>query len=185
MAHSACVRSWLACAALLAPVLLAQQSVAPSDLPYERGVYYRVGSDWVPLERADFLPLLNGDARAFLSLGHREAVAQIPGPQALVRSNAKPVFYIRGFEPADGLYLVRARQGREYRRVSMDVDRHTYNGPEFRDRELVLFDLAAAGPGVITLTPRQNLQPGEYVIVPAVGPSYRWIHFAYGFGVTR
>lgn len=185
MAYSACTRSWLACIALFGPVALAQQSIAPPDLPLERGVFYRVGSDWVPLERTEFLPLLNGQSRAFLSLGHREAVAQIPGPQAMVRSNAKPVFYIRGFEPADGIYLVRARQGREYRRVKMDVDHHTYNGPEFRDRELLPFDLAAAGPDVITLTPRGNLSPGEYVIVPAVGPSYRWIHFAYGFGVTR
>jgi len=128
---------------------------------------------------------MNGEVRNFFSLGPQEAVAQIPGPQAMVRSTAKPVFYLRGFDPADGIYLVRTRQGREYRRVKMDIDRHTYNGPEFRDRELLPFDLAAAGPGVVTLTPRGNLQPGEYVIVPAVGASYRWIHFAYGFGVSR
>lgn len=184
MAHLACTRSSLVCAAVFASALLGQQSVTPPDLPGERGVYYRGGSEWQPLQRTEFLPMMDGQALNFLSLGHRDVVAQIPGPQAMVRSSAKPVFYLRGFAPADGIYLLRARQGREYRRVKMDVDRHTYNGPEFRAGELVPFDLAAAGPDVVTLTPRASLAAGEYVIVPAVGPSYRWIRFAFSFGVA-
>jgi hypothetical protein len=180
-----CTRSFLACAALLSSTLLAQQSTAPTDLPAERGVYYRAGSNWLILQRSEFLPLMDGQALNFLSLGHRDVIAQIPGPEAMVRSGAKPVFYLRGFAPADGIYLVRTKPGREYRRVKMDVDRHTFSGPEFRNEDLVPFDVAAVAPDVVTLTPRTDLKPGEYVVVPAVGPSYRWIHFGFGFGVGQ
>jgi hypothetical protein len=183
MPHATGWRSFTV-AAVFASALAAQvPSAAPEGLPEERGVFYRVGPNWEPLSRTEFLPLPDGELRSFLSIGRRHLVGQVSGPQALIRSNRKPVFYIRGFSPADGIYLVRTRARREFRAVKMTMDRRISDGPHFRSEDLVPFDLAAAGFDVITLTPRTDLAPGEYVIVTAVGASYRWLHFAYGFGV--
>lgn len=185
MANSACTRSSLACAAVFASVLLGQQTLTPpADLPTDRGVYYRAGAVWEPLQRTDFLPFEDGDLAWMLSVGRRHLTAEIPGPQALVRAgSARPVFYVRGFSPANGMYLVRTERERDFREVKMNMDRHVLRGPRFKDAELVPFDLEAAGPDTVTLRPRADLKPGEYVILTAVGPSYRWLHFAYGFGV--
>lgn len=182
MARAACT---LYSVALCAATLLGQQTGAPPEgLPSPRGVYYRGSSGWEALPRTVFLPLEDGQIRSLLSLGPRGAAAQLPGPQSVVRSgSARPVFYIRGFSPANGLYLVHARSKREYRDVRMSVDRHAFDGPHFRNGDLRAFDVDAVAPDVISLRPRANLAPGEYVIVPPVEAAFRWIQFGYSFGV--
>lgn len=185
MANPAYMRFTLAFGAFAATTLLGQQTVAPpGDLPSDRGVYYRAGSNWEPLQRTLWMPMIHGQALDFFSLGDRGARVELPGPQALVRSaGPKPLFYIRGFSPANGMYLVRAQSERQYRDVRMRVDRSLFDGPRFRSRDLYPFDVNGVAPDVVTLTPRTNLQPGEYVIVPAIEAGYRWIQFAYGFGI--
>ena len=170
---------------LSAATVPAQQPAAPPEgLPSPRGVYYRAGTGWEALPRTVFLPLESGQVRSLLSLGPRGAAAQLPGPQSVVRSgSARPVFYIRGFSPASGLYLVHARSKREYRDVRMSVDRHAFDGPHFRNQDLRAFDIDPVAPDVVSLRPRANLAPGEYVIVPPVEPAFRWIQFGYSFGV--
>ena len=128
--------------------------------------------------------MVDGAAATFLSVGHRGAAAELPGPQALVRSTSgRPTFYVRGFSPAAGLYLVRSDRKADHRKLRLSVDRHLENGPRFHKGDVLDVEIQTVSPDVISVRPRNNLAPGEYVIVPPVEPEYRWIHFGYGFGV--
>jgi hypothetical protein len=66
-------------------------------LPTERDVYYRAGSELGNPSENDLhanAPRLNPQ----LSEGDRDAIAELRGRQALVRSTSvRPVFYVRGF----------------------------------------------------------------------------------------
>lgn len=168
----------------LATSVLAQQNPPAVGLPFERGVYYRLESGWVSLSRTVLLPIVGGATGPFLNVGHRGASAELPGPQALVRSTSgRPTFYVRGFSPAAGLYLVRTDRKSDHRTVHLSVNRHLDDGPQFHKRDLFELEIQAVSADVISVRPRNNLAPGEYVIVPPAEPQYRWIHFGYGFGV--
>ncbi len=166
-------------------------AIGPADSRASRGPSYRtrrVLSRWVELGTPSEDPLHADDPLSgskLLKRGNRGATVEIPGPQALVRSkSAKPIFYVRGFSPANGMYLVRTKAQREYRDVQMRLDHRFLDGPQFRSRDLYPFDVNGVAADVVTLTPRANLEPGEYVIVPAIEAGYTWIQFAYGFGVS-
>ena len=166
----------------LAPVFA--QNPPATGLPFERGVYYRIESGWVPLSRTVLLPIVGGATAPFLNMGHRGASAELPGPQAIVRSTSgRPTFYIRGFNPSAGLYLVRSDAKRDHRKLSMTVNRHLDDGPQFHKKDLVELEIQSVSADIITVRPKSNLTPGEYVIVPPAEPQFRWIYFGYGFAV--
>lgn len=150
----------------------------------EHGAYYRSDSGWLPLSRTVMLPLLDGGAAQYLNVGPRGAVADLPGPQAIVRSSTtRPTIYLRGFSPASGVYLVREKRKTDHRETHMRVSRHLQDGPRFHKGDLFELDVQAAGPGVIALRPRTALPAGEYVIVAPPEPQYRWINFGFSFGI--
>src|ERR1051326_448545 len=93
-----------------------QQQTPAAGLPFEGGVYYRVDSGWVPLSRTVLLPLMGAGNASYLTVGHGGATAQLPGPQALVRiNNPRPTFFVRGFSPTAGLYLLCEDAKRDHR----------------------------------------------------------------------
>lgn len=168
--------------AALASQLAAQ---IPDGLPSERGIYYRADSGWVALPATLLQPLLSGGvARQLLGFGHRSAGSELPGPHSLFRTaNAKPTFYVRGYSPLSGMYLVRANVGQDYRELPTRVNRHFPEGPVLHKENVYGFDAASVGPGVITLTPHMTLPAGEYAILAPPEPGYTWVKFGFGFGV--
>ncbi len=165
------------------PWLQAQQ--VPEGLPWPRGVYIRAGNDWVSLPVNPLMPFREGSARQLLGLGESDAVAEMPGPHALVQiGNAKPTFYVRGIPATYGIVLVRSEQRDDYRKVRMQRSRDFRQFAKFRSRDLVDFDIRPISGDVLTITPRTDLAPGEYAIVSTFEQNIRQIRAGFEFGVT-
>jgi hypothetical protein len=167
----------------IAMTLSAQQS--PDNLPWSRGVYLRAGNEWVSLPVNPLMPFKEGSARQLLGLGQSDAIAEMPGPHALIQiGNGKPTFYLRGIPQTYGIYLVRSEQKDDYRRVRMPMSRDFRQFAKFRQQDLVDLDMRAVSGDVLTVTPRTELKPGEYAIVSEFEQNIRQIRASFEFGVT-
>jgi hypothetical protein len=82
------------------------------------------------------------------------------------------------------LYLVRETTKQDYREIRMPYSRDFHNWAGFRAKDLVDLDLTPAGNGILTLTPKADLAPGEYVIVSLAEPGMRGIRLSFDFGVA-
>lgn len=160
---------------------LAQSSLADS-VPWPRGVYLRSGNDWVSLPVNPLLPIMNGSARWLLGFGQSDAVAELPGPHALVQTgNAKPMFYLRGMP--NGIRLIRTDQKDDYRMIRMPVTRDFRQFTKFRAQDTIELDVRGVSGDVVSATPKADLKPGEYAIVGAFEQSQRQIRASFEFGV--
>lgn len=169
------------------PALLAAQSPQAdlTGIPESSGIYYHAPSGWIGLPANPLLAFEGGNARWILSLGRSNAVAELPGPHSAVQiPSSRPMFHLRGFGPNNALYLVRDTPKQDYREIRMPLAGDFHNWARFRQQDLVDFDLTAAGSGVVTLTPKADLKPGEYAIVSLAEPSMRGIRVSFDFGVT-
>jgi hypothetical protein len=167
----------------LAGLALAQQ--APEGLPWMRGVYLRAGNEWVSLPVNPLMPFHSGSVRELLSLGQSDAVAELPGPHALIQiGNTKPTFYLRGIPQSYGIYLVRSEQKDDYRKVRMPMSRDFRQFAKFRNSDLVELDTRAVSGDVLSVTPRADLKPGEYTLVSEFEQNIRQIRASFEFGVT-
>src|ERR1700758_3561024 len=113
-------------AAIISTILLgglaAAQTLTPDSegVPALRGVYFHSPSGWIGLPTNALLPLENGSAKWLLGFGRGDAIADFPGPHAAVQtSQTKPTFYLRGYAPTSGIYLVRQAQKQDYREIHM------------------------------------------------------------------
>ena len=181
-------KTWLSSVLILAASaaipLLAQQ--APPGVPAERGIYYRSSdSEWIPLPRTILLPLNEGDARSIFGLGAQRTSSQLSGAHALIRTGTspRPTFYVRRFSPFTGLYLVRSQVRDNYRAVTQLVSRHPFDSPRFRKGDLIDTEVRLLTGDLVSLQPRADLKPGEYVIIAPADADFRWIDFGYSFGV--
>ena len=178
--------SFLASAALSISILPAQENaVRPAEVPSERGVYHRTSSGWMALQASVLMPFTQAGVREFLGLGGRRAIAEFPGPRALMQTTStRPTFYVRGFTQAARLRLVRGRITPDHRELRMRVSRRIADGPQFLADDLRDIDVQAVGEDLLSITPRSELTPGEYAIVSVVDRGYRWIHIGFEFGIT-
>jgi hypothetical protein len=184
MANIAKIRYLVAGAALCAVTLVAQQA-GPAGLPYERGVYYQEGTQWVALPTNVLAPYTEYTAQQFFGFGQRKAIAEFQGPHAQLRTaNTRPTFYVRGFPAAEGLYLVRNSEGQDRRELRMRVSRRVQQGPEFRKEDLHEIDVKSVGDHLISVQPRTNLMPGEYALVSVLDSRFRWIKVGFDFGIA-
>jgi hypothetical protein len=160
-------------------------STAITGLPGEKGAYYRGASGWVSLPVKPMLAFKEGWAKEMLGFGRQDAVVEMPGPHAAIRiSNARPTFYMRGLPAGSRLYLVQGVEREEYREIRMSMPRRFPNTPRFKPGELNEVELEAVSNDVVSVKPKGDLKPGEYVLVSVVDPSYRWIRVGFDFGVT-
>jgi hypothetical protein len=188
MANRAWMLSSLACAAVLTASLAAQSTspAPPQGIPPGRGVFFQTSSGWVSLPGTDFIPLSHFAGVAdFLGFEDRRyATAQLLGPHAEIQiGTSRPVFYLRGYSPADPLYLVRSEPRPDYRAMRMLISGDFWGGPHFLPKNLAAVDVGPAGEDLIRVEPRASLAPGEYALVTNAGRGFNWIYFAYGFGV--
>ncbi len=167
----------------LASIATAQN--VPDGLPWTRGVYLRAGSEWVGLPPNTLMPMREGTARWLLGFGQSDAVAEMPGPHALVQiGNTKPTFYLRGIPPSNGIYLLRSEQRDDYRRIRMPMSHDFRQFAHFRSQDMVDLDMRALGGDVYSATPRADLRPGEYTIVSVFEQNIRQVRASFEFGVT-
>jgi hypothetical protein len=170
---------------LLSAVLAAQGPQADiTGIPESRGVYYHTPSGWIGLQGNPMLAFREGSMRWLLGVGGGDAIAEIPGPRAMVQiPSSRPIFHLRGYSSASALYLVRETPKQDYREIRMPYTRDFHNWTRFRQQDLVDLDLTPAGDGITTLTPKTDLKPGEYAIVSLADPAMRGIRVSFDFGV--
>jgi hypothetical protein len=156
-----------------------------AGLPGEKGAYYHGASGWVALPLNPIMGFQEGSFKELTGLGARDAVVEMPGAHAAVRiGNARPTFFLRGFPAGSRLYLVRGTEKDDYREVRMSMTRRFPNAPKFQNRDLNEVELSAVSGDVVSVKPRADLKPGEYVLVSVLEPSYRWIRIGFDFGVS-
>jgi hypothetical protein len=170
---------------LLSTILAAQSPQADlSGIPESRGVYYHAPSGWIGLPATTLLAFEQDSARWLLGFGHSDAIAEIPGPHSAVQiPSTRPVFHLRGYAGANALYLVRDTPKLDYREIRMPWTRDFHNFTRFRSQDLVDLDVTPAAGGILTITPKQDLKPGEYAIVSLADPAMRGIRLSFDFGV--
>src|SRR5262249_903502 len=140
-------------------------------------------STWVPLPRTLLVPMNQGEASQFFGFG-THANSQLSGAHAIVRSStARPTFYVRGFSPFDGLYLIKSKVKNEYRVLPMKVHRDVFEGPDFRKGDGIDLEIRPITTNLASVQPRGDLRPGEYVIVMPPDANYRWLDLGFSFGV--
>jgi hypothetical protein len=176
----------LASCILLSAVLAAQSPQADiSGIPESRGVYYHAPSGWIGLPANPLLGFREGSTRWLLGVGGGDAIAEIPGPHSQVQlPSSRPIFHLRGYSGANALYLVREIEKLDYREIRMPYTRDFHNFTRFRAQDMVELDLASAGDGILTLTPKTDLKPGEYAIVSMAEPGMLGIRLSFDFGVV-
>jgi hypothetical protein len=176
----------LASCILLSAVLAAQSPQADiSGMPESRGVYYHAPSGWIGLPANPLLGFREGSTRWLLGVGGGDAIAEIPGPHSQVQlPSSRPIFHLRGYSGANALYLVRETEKLDYREIRMPYTRDFHNFTRFRAQDMVELDLASAGDGILTLTPKTDLKPGEYAIVSMAEPGMLGIRLSFDFGVV-
>jgi hypothetical protein len=176
----------LASCILLSAVLAAQSPQADiSGIPESRGVYYHAPSGWIGLPANPLLGFREGSTRWLLGVGGGDAIAEIPGPHSQVQlPSSRPIFHLRGYSGANALYLVRETEKLDYREIRMPYTRDFHNFTRFRAQDMVELDLASAGDGILTLTPKTDLKPGEYAIVSMAEPGMLGIRLSFDFGVV-
>jgi hypothetical protein len=171
----------LFCAALFPAALPAQDQA----IPQLNGIYYQTASGWVPLRSTLFMPIASSSVAELLSLGHRRAVVEMPGPASAFRvPNGRPTFAVRGLSPSTGLYLVRSARKQTYREVRMPVAGAFSEWARFRSKDLSDIEMEPLSADVFRVRPRSDLAPGEYVLVSDMEPHFRAIRLGFDFGVT-
>jgi hypothetical protein len=131
------------------------------------------------------MPLADGSLKQFFNLGHREAVVEMPGPNASLRiANARPTFCVRGLSPDSGLFLVRSTPKRGYRELRADVSGNIEQWANFRAQDLSDLEMESIDSNVMRVKPSADLKPGEYVLVSDLEPGHRAIHLGFEFSIV-
>lgn len=173
---------------VLSGVLLQAQQAPPQgkviSLPYGRGIYYDDASGVVSLPSTTVLPYRHAGALEYLNLARAKSVVEVPGARAgLSISNPKPTFYVSGYPSGTRLYLVRGTEKRDYRQIRMNYSDDFSEWARFSPKDPTEIDIQALGPGLISVTPRADLPPGEYVILTAPDREYRAIQLCFEFSL--
>jgi hypothetical protein len=193
MTNRALITFSIACPAIFAAVLAAQQSQPAAQpgnadiagLPAGRGIYYHAAPGWVALQSKLLVPFSDGSrVLNFLNLGSTHSIAEMAGPHAAVQiGNARPTFYLRGITPAE-LYLVRSIPKTDYRELWMANGRNFREWAHYRSEDVTGIDTQTVGGDVVTVKPRADLKPGEYALASTLEPGERWIRLGYDFGLV-
>jgi hypothetical protein len=176
----------LAICILLTSILAAQSPQADiAGIPESRGVYYHAPSGWIGLPPNPLLGFREGSTRWLLGVGGGDAIAEIPGPHSQVQiPSYRPIFHLRGYSVANALYLVRETSKQDYREIRMPYTRDFHNFTRFRAQDLIDIDMSSSADGILTVTPKTDLKPGEYAIVSLAEPAMRGIRLSFDFGVA-
>ncbi len=171
---------------LLSAILAAQSPQADiAGIPDSRGVYYHAPSGWIGLPANPLMAFQGGTARWLLGVGRGDAVAEIPGLHSAVQiPSLRPIFHLRGYAGPNELYLVRETPKQDYREIRMPYSRDLHNWANFRQQDLVEMELSSVGDGILRLTPKADMKPGEYAIVSLAEPGMRGIRLSFDFGVA-
>ncbi len=130
------------------------------------------------------LPFRHDSVREYFSLGgHANFKAEIPGAgAALAVSTPRPMFYMRGYQSGTRLYLVRSDEKQDYREIKMEYP-HDYSEWAKVTKNVSPVEVEAIANDLISITPHENLAPGEYVILTSLDREERAIQLSFEFAL--
>jgi hypothetical protein len=169
-------------------LVLLLQSAGHSDMPEfpaDPGVYY-LGSaaSWVKLQPASIDTIKTKGMELFIETGGYTSLGMnvtCSGGKAALRINVlKPTFYVRASGASKDAMLVRLAQKKTVRTVhTSSANSSVDNKSGFDKRDIRKIAIAEYPDHSFSLTPEQNLSPGEYLLVFGSAAS------GFDFGVDR
>src|SRR5258708_28931539 len=149
------------------------------QVPFGKGIYYQGPAGWVSLPSTLFMPWYGSNAKEWFGVGSRELQFEMPGSHSTVAiSSSRPTFYMRGYRPGSQLRLVRGVEKQDYRKLRLAGSRDRGVWGRFRAEDLTEVELEPIADGLVTVKPRADLKPGEYVLVSSLD-GYREIRMAF------
>jgi hypothetical protein len=136
-----------------------------------KGVFIQVGNEWKRIEEVSSIEVRAvGDIASRMTLGLKESrvICVFRGDKAeLQLSDRRPVFRISGLGASiRDVYIVALRLNPERRDLEMGragLLKKTSFG--FRKRDVRDLDVKRLGDDLLEATPKQDLEPGEYIMV--------------------
>jgi hypothetical protein len=151
--------------------VIAQAPAPPAGLPADAGVYYHRGETrWVALTRPVLAETRTAGMEHFLdtygwSNLNRTIVFQ--GAAAGIRiPDPKPTFYIRGIGSAQDVLIAQLTARKDSREIRADSTSASVNNKEgFKRGSIYRLTATVLAKDLYSVTPEQNLKPGEYLLV--------------------
>ena len=170
-------------------VIWAQMEIVPVvAVPQPRGVFYRSGTNMMPL--GSFLFFEEMHARwstwPFYKTGGKD-IAVNASPAVLQVTEGSPTLYVQGFASDAGWQLVKIARGPDYRELHMKT-KHAFNDDFFSDSvfprsELRPLTVAPAGENY-TVRPASPLEAGVYALCSQLPGGVGFMRACYEFQVT-
>src|SRR5262245_7371187 len=156
--------------AMLGPAPMGAGSSARTDAA-ARGVFVQRGSDWQRIEEVSSVEVRSvGHMSSAVTFGLKEqrVIAVFRGEKAERQLNERrPVFRVAGLgASARDVYIVSLRLNPDRRDLEMGrqglVKKMSFG---FRKRDVRDVEVTRLGGDLIEVTPKQDLEPGEYIMV--------------------
>jgi len=150
---------------------IAQIPASPKDLPAAAGVYYRQGeAGWISLAQAVMADTRTQGMDRFLDTygwSNLNRTMVFRGAESAVRIlDQKPTFYVRGVGTAQDVLIVQLAKKKDAREIQASSTNASVNNKEgFKRGSLYRVAATVLAKDFYSVTPEENLKPGEYLLV--------------------
>ncbi|HTB11139.1 MAG TPA: hypothetical protein VK752_06200 [Bryobacteraceae bacterium] len=168
-----------------------EPSTTVPGLPVPRGLYFQSTAGWNALDSVVLFPDVENHWKTnWKVLGSWDRAQEnrryvVPGRQARARvAGPRPALYLRAQRPESGWSVVRLTPQTDYRELIAKVPDMFAREPRlmFASGAPVGLDPATTADDVVTLRPRADLAPGEYLVFKFVS-GQPWLIEGYAFEV--
>lgn len=156
--------------------MVATRTTTNSSTPTEtgvnsKGVFAQIGAEWKRIEEISSIEVRNvGNISSAVTMGIKEVrvICVFRGEKAEIQfDNPRPVFRIAGIgASARDVYIVAMRLNPDRRDLEMArsglIKKLSYG---FRKRDVRDVMVKRLGDDLLEVTPKENLEPGEYIMV--------------------
>jgi hypothetical protein len=147
-----------------------QAPAVPEGLPAAAGVYYHGETGWITLARPVMAETKTQGMEHFLdtygwSNLNRTIVFQ--GSAAGIRiMDPRPTLYVRGVGSAQDVLIAQLARKKDTREIQASSTNASVNNKEgFKRGNIYIVTTTALAKDLYSVTPEENLKPGEYLLV--------------------
>jgi hypothetical protein len=177
---------------LTAPIIQRYEpSTIVPGLPVPHGLYFQSAAGWRAMDSVVLFPDIEARSKTnWKTLGSFDRAREnrryvVPGRQARGQvAGPRPAFYLRGQRPERGWSVVRLTPQTDRRELIATIPDVFAREPRmtFASGAPVELDPATTADDVVTLRPRADLAPGEYLVFKIVS-GQPWLIEGYAFEV--
>jgi hypothetical protein len=168
-----------------------EPSTTVPGLPVLHGLYFQSAAGWSAMDPVILLPDVEARSKTnWKALGSWDRARErrryfVAGRQARAHvAGPRPALYLRGQRPERGWSVVRLTPQTDYRELIATIRDVFAREPrmKFASGAPVELDPATTADDVVTLRPRADLAPGEYLVFKFM-PGHPWLIEGYAFEV--